>query len=115
MLRLDNDNGIIAVDDNVVSNIVSIVAGNCFGITGMMAKNAAEEFWELFRRDPSDKGVSVRCTDNSIEVDLHIMVVYGINIPAITDSIAHKIEYTLEDLTGFKVDAVNIFVDSITK
>ena len=115
MLRLDNENGIIAVDDNVISNIVSIVAGNCFGITGMKAKNVTEEFWELFRRDPSDKGISVRCADNAIEVDLHIMVIYGINIPAITNSIAHKITYTLEELTGFKVSSVNIFVDSVTK
>lgn len=115
MLRLDNSNGIIAVDDNVISNIVSIVAGNCFGITGMSAKNVTEEFWELFRRDTSDKGISVRCNNNAIEVDLHITVVYGINIPAITESIAHKITYTLEEMTGFKVSSVNIFVDSVTK
>jgi uncharacterized alkaline shock family protein YloU len=115
MLRLDNDNGIIAVDDTVISNIVSIVAGNCFGISGMTAKNMTEEFWELVRRDPSDKGISVRCIGNTIEVDLHIMVLYGINIPAITDSITHKITYTLEEMTGFEVSAVNIFVDSVTK
>ncbi|MBO4391763.1 MAG: Asp23/Gls24 family envelope stress response protein [Clostridia bacterium] len=115
MLRLDNDNGIIAVDDTVLSNIVSIAAGNCFGISGMTAKNVTEEFWELVNRDPSDKGISVRCSDNKIEVDLHIMVLYGINIPAITDSITHKITYTLEEMTGFEVSAVNIYVDSVTK
>jgi len=114
MLRLDNEHGIIAVEDTVVANIVSIVANNCFGISGMAAKNKTEAFWNLIMKDSADKGISVRCENNEISVDLHIMVVYGINIPAITDSITHKIAYTLEETTGFPVKAVNIFVDSVT-
>ena len=113
MLKLTNDNGIIAVDENVVSNIVSIVANNCYGISGMTAKNTTEEIWGLFKKDRADKGISVTFVNNEINVDLHIMVVYGINIHAITDSIVHKIEYTLEEMTGFKVNKINIFVDAV--
>ncbi|MGN0989683.1 MAG: Asp23/Gls24 family envelope stress response protein [Eubacteriales bacterium] len=113
MLKIENEQGLIALDDNAVANIVSITAGNCFGITGMTAKNVSEEFWNLFKRDSHDKGISVKCTGNEITVDLHIMVVYGINIPAITESIVHKITYSLEESTGFKVKKVCVFVDAI--
>ena len=41
------------------------------------------------------------------------MVSYGINIPAITDSIVHKISYNVEDATGFPVKKVNVFVDRV--
>lgn len=41
------------------------------------------------------------------------MVTYGINIPAITESIVHKIAYSVETATGFKVRDVKVFVDSV--
>ena len=113
MLKLENKNGSIVVDDDVISNIVAIVANNCFGIAGMEAKNATEEFWGLFKKDAHDKGISVECNGNEISIDLHIMVTYGINIPAITDSIIHKVAYSVEEATGFSVKKINIFVDSI--
>ena len=114
MLKLENDKGNIIVDDNVIGNIVSIVANNCFGITGMTAKNVTEEFWALLKKDNLDRGIYIRCEDNEINIGLHIMVVYGINIPAITESIIHKISYSVEETTGFRVKKINIFVDQIS-
>lgn len=113
MLKLQNENGVIVVDENVIANIVSAEARNCFGIAGMTSKNVKEEIWSLFRQTDNDRGVEVRCENNEIMIDLHIMVSYGVNIPAITDSIVHKITYTVEEATGFPVCGVNVFVDSV--
>lgn len=113
MLKLNNDNGMIIIEDSVIAGIVSIVAGNCFGISGMAAKNTTEEIWGLLKQDKYDRGISVKCVNNEITVDMHILVVFGINIPAITDSIIHKVTYTLEESTGFHVSGVNIYVDSV--
>ena len=44
MLKLEKKRGTITVDDEVIQNIVSSTAGNCFGIAGMEAKNATEQF-----------------------------------------------------------------------
>ena len=38
---------------------------------------------------------------------------YGINISAIVTSIVHKITYTVEDVTGIGVAAVNVFVEGM--
>ena len=113
MLKLEKKRGTITVDDEVIQNIVSSTAGNCFGIAGMEAKNATEQFWDLFRKDNGDKGIKISCENNQIYIDLHIMVSYGINIPAITDSIVHKISYNVEDATDFPVKKVNVFVDRV--
>lgn len=114
MLQTENKNGMITVDENVIVNIVANVAKDCFGIVEMESKNASEEFWSLFRRNPHDKGIHVTFEENTISIDLHIMVSYGINIPAITESIVHKVTYTVEQITGFTVRTVNVFVDSIS-
>ncbi len=113
MLIKNNKNGTVSIDEEVINSITSIVASKCFGIAGMESKNATEEFWSLFKKDSNDKGIHVRCENNEIIIDLHIMVVYGINIPAITDSIIHKVAYTVEDMTGFNVKSVNVYVDKV--
>ena len=114
MLKIENANGNIAVDENVIINIVANVARDCFGIVEMESKNASEEFWSLFKKNPYDKGIYVTFEENEILIDLHIMVSYGINIPAITESIVHKVQYTVEQITGFAVKTINVFVDSIS-
>ena len=114
MLKLERKRGTVIVDDEVIRNIVSSTAGNCFGIAGMEAKNATEEFWGLLKKDSSDKGIKVSCENNQIDIDLHIMVSYGINIPVIADSIVHKISYNVEEATGSPVRKVNVFVDSVS-
>lgn len=114
MLQIENKNGLISVDENVIINIVADVAKDCFGIVEMESKNASEEFWSLFKKNPHDKGIYVTFEDNEILIDLHIMVSYGINIPAITESIVHKVNYTVEQITGFTVKQTNVFVDSVS-
>lgn len=46
-------------------------------------------------------------------VDLHISVIYGMNISAIAKSIVNKVRYTVEEATGLRVRKVNVFVDGM--
>ena len=48
-----------------------------------------------------------------LNVDLHIIVTYGLNISAIVKSIVNKVRYTVEDATGLEVHKVNVFVDAM--
>lgn len=113
MLKLKNDRGNIMIDDNVIAGIASIVASNCFGIAEMAAKNVTEQIWAFLKKDRKDKGVHVYCENNRVFIDIHIAVIYGVNIPAITESIAHKITYSVSEYIGFPVEKVNVFVDSV--
>jgi len=44
---------------------------------------------------------------------MHIVVSYGININAITQSITHNVSYAVETATGFNVKKINVYVDAI--
>ena len=55
----------------------------------------------------------VRSEGDRLVVDLHITVIYGMNISAIAKSIVHKVRYTVEDATGLTVKKVNVFVDGM--
>lgn len=113
MLRYETGRGSVMITDSVIGGIIANIANRCFGVAGMAARNVTEELWEVFKRDRLDKGIQVKTENNLIYIDLHIMVVYGINIPAITESIVHKVVYTVEQTTGFTVGDINVYVDDI--
>lgn len=113
MLKLKNNRGTIVIDDDVIAGVASVVAANCFGIAEMTAKNVTEQIFAFLRKNREDKGIHVTCENNRIFIDVHIAVLYGVNIPAITESIAHKITYSVSEYTGFPVEKVNVFVDAV--
>ena len=115
MIRLKTDNGSIAVDSAVYTNIAGYAATNCFGVKGMAVRSMTDGLVHLLRREAMSKGVRVTFhEDNSISIDLHIMIDKGVNISAIGASIISEVRYFVTKSTGTEVRAVNVFVDSIT-
>ena len=60
-----------------------------------------------------EDGIRVRNEGDRLVVDIHIEVVFGMNISAIAKSIVNKVRYTVEEATGLTVKKVNVFVDGI--
>ena len=116
MIRLSTDLGLIAVDSDVYTNIAGYAATNCFGVKGMAVRSMTDGLVHLLRREAMGKGVKVTfCDDNSIMIDLHIMVDRGVNLAAIGSSIINEVKYNVTKSTGTTVKAVNVYVDSITE
>ena len=66
------------------------------------------------RKESVGKGVKVQFhEDNSISIDLHIIVDYGVNLNAVGASIVSEVRYVVTKCTGTEVRAVNVFIDSM--
>ena len=48
-----------------------------------------------------------------INIDLHIIVEYGINIEAIGKTIISTVKYKVEEFTSLNVNKVNVFVEGV--
>ena len=59
------------------------------------------------------RGVSVRAGKDKLVVDLHITVLYGVNVGTVVKSIINKVKYVMEESTGISVERVNVYVDEI--
>lgn len=115
MVRLNTDIGAVSVDSAVFTNIVGHAATNCFGVKGMVVRSMTDGLVHLLRREAMGKGVKVTFhDDNSISIDLHIMVDKGVNLRAIGSSIISEVRYNVTKSTGTVVRTVNVFIDSIT-
>ena len=115
MVRHENENGSINVSTNVYTDIVGTAATNCFGVKGMAARSVTDGVYHLLRKESVGKGVRVQFNeDNSISIDLHIMVDKSVTLSAIAASIISEVRYFVTKSTGTEVRAVNVFVDSIS-
>ena len=111
--RILNEYGKIDISTEVFANLVGFAASGCYGVVGMANKSKTDGIVRLLKRDLMDKGVKVTIEEDGVDIDLHIVVEYGINICAISQSIISRVKYFIENTTGFVVKAVNVYVDSI--
>lgn len=117
MIKFENPNGYIEITNNYFSHLVGNIAQSCFGVTRMVSPNAIETIKSVIKTkadlDNSDQGVIVKSENGNLIIDLYIAVSYGVNINAISDSIVNKVRYTVEDVTGLTVSAVNVHIEGI--
>ena len=114
MIRHDNENGSVNISTSVYTDIVGTAASNCMGVKGMVARSVKDGVYHLLRRESMGKGVRVEIhSDNTITIDLHIMVGDGVNLNAIGNAIIDEVRYMVEKCTGTMVRDVNVFIDSL--
>ena len=115
MIQHENKNGNVIISTNVYTDIAGTAATNCFGVKGMAARNMKDGLYHLLRKESAAKGVRVQFhEDDSISIDLHIMVDSGVNLQAVASSIISEVRYVVTQHTGTKVRDVNVFSDAIT-
>ena len=114
MICHDNENGTVVVGSNVYTDIAGTAASNCFGVKGMAARSVKDGVYHLLRKESARKGVRVEFhEDNSISIDLHIIVEHGINLTAIGNSIISEVRYVVSNTTGTEIRDVNVYIDSV--
>lgn len=110
---INRELGNIIIDDNVIANIAGISAMESYGIVGMASKNATDGIFELLRFENLSKGIKVNTEDNQINIELHVILEYGVKISTVCENIIERVKYNVEDLTGLTVDNIEISVEGI--
>ena len=114
MVKLETALGEITISAEVLETIVGRAVNECFGVAGMAAKDSVENLVSLFKRNRLDKGVRViPAGEDMVSIELHIVVIYGLNIAAVSSSLVNRVRYTVEELTGLTVHEVTICVDDM--
>jgi uncharacterized alkaline shock family protein YloU len=109
----DTSLGIISIEQDVFDKLAGYAASSCYGVVGMAARSKADGIIRLLKKEAMSRGIKVTIEEESLIIDLHIMVEYGVNIPAISKSIINRVTYFVENATGVKVKKVNVFIDGI--
>ena len=114
MIRHNNENGSVNISTSVYTDIAGNAATNCFGVKGMAARSVTDGVYHLLRKESVSKGVRVTFNeDDTISIDLHIIVDSGVNLNAVGSAIISEVSYVVTSCTGTEVRAVNVYIDSM--
>ena len=114
MITIENHLGTIEISQAYFSYLIGLAASSCYGVAVMTKSGTRQGLRSMFsRRSYADDGVRVRSENGKLIIDLHIAVIFGLNIAAIAQSIVNKVRYTVEEATGLTVKKVNVFVDEM--
>ena len=109
MIRQNTERGAVVIGSNVYTNIAGVAASNCFGVKGMAIRSMTDGLVHLLRKESMSKGVRVQFhEDDTISIDLHIMVDHGVNLAAVGASSISEVRYVVHKCTGTQVRAVNV-------
>ncbi len=111
--KFSNDLGTITIPESVLSMVAGNAALECYGIVAMAPKRAKDGITELLGRENLSRGVRISINEDEVNVDLYIIVEYGISIAEVARTIVQTVTYKLEKETGVKVGKINISVEDI--
>lgn len=114
MIGLQNHVGRITISQEYFTELIGNTVKKCFGVISMNVTGVRETLLAAFPGKKSvQRGVKVRFNKDKLLIDLHISLMYGVNMNAVVRSIINKVGYTVEQSTGISVEKVNVYVDSI--
>ena len=91
--KIKNDIGTIYITEDVMLKVVSYAALECYGIVAMSSKRAKDGLVEWLGRENLSKGVQLKLVDAMLDVDLFIIVEYGISIAEVCKTIVETVRY----------------------
>lgn len=114
MIKLRHtDLGTVYVEESALAKMAGNIATKCYGVVGMVFRSKRDGIVSLLKRDKMGKGIQVKMVGDGLSIALHIMVEYGVNIGAISESIIKNVKYQMTEKTGLNVSDVVVHVESI--
>ncbi len=104
--------GNVKISVDVVAKVASIAASEINGVSGMHRSFVGEVAQKLGKKNAS-QGVKVEIVEEMTNIDLYLVVKYGVKIPELAWSVQETVKARVEEITGLSVTAVNIHIEGI--
>ncbi|MCR5486838.1 MAG: Asp23/Gls24 family envelope stress response protein [Lachnospiraceae bacterium] len=111
--RMNTELGTILIDTEAIAQYAGTEAMECFGIVGMASYSMKDGLVKLLKQESLTRGISVILNKNRITIDFHVIVAYGVSIPAMADNLISNVKYRVEEFTGLSVEKINVYVEGV--
>ena len=107
----------VQVSDAAVATIVGLAAHEVPGVVGMAPASLGEGLRRVLGLQQVDEGVEVSHDDTrgTCEVHLHVVVAYGVNIPAVAESVRERVQYAAATYAGVQADRIVVHVAGVSR
>ncbi len=106
--------GNINISQEALATLAGGVVSECYGVVGMASQKILKDgLAELLRKENYSKGVTVKKNDQSIELDLFIVIMFGVKISEVISEVQKKVKYVLEKTLEIENVIVNVYVQGV--
>jgi hypothetical protein len=114
--RKMNELGNVSISQEVVATIAESVISEIDGVASLVGGNAKNEIVKFFQNVSSGgKGIEVEVGETECTIDLYIVAKLGHQLPALAGEIQNKVVKAITEITGLKVQEVNVFIQKVVK
>jgi len=107
--------GSVRIHNNVISVIAHEAAEHVPGVVELSG-TLVDELADMIGKRSRDRGIRVAVeSENTIVIELTVVLEYGINIPETCGNLQHEVRTSVEQMTGKKVQGVNVSVQGIRR
>lgn len=105
--------GTVKVSNEVIATIAGVAATQVEGVVGM-SQGIVDGIAKLLTGSQQlAKGVKVDLGDEEVNLDISIVVKYGISIPDIASKVQENVKKAVENMTGLKAVKVNLYIQGV--
>lgn len=106
------------VSDDALATLIGLAAHEVPGVVGMAPTSLGEGIRRILGVSQADEGVEIRRPDDDPEhpdVELHVVVAYGVNIPVVAESVVERVRYAARHYGGVGVREVKVHVAGVSR
>ncbi len=112
-MELTAEQGKIKISNDVIMVITQKTIEEIKGIVSFssgLSKNIVETF---SKKNNSKKAVKIDNEEKFIEINISVVVEYGVVIPQLVKMVQEKVKQAIEVMTDINVEKVNVYVQDI--
>lgn len=106
--------GNINISIDAIASLAGGVVTECYGVVGMASQKLVKDgIAELLKKENYSRGVVVRQKEEALELDLYIIVSYGVKISEVVNEVQKKVKYMLEKSLELDFNTINVYVQGV--
>lgn len=110
-----NELGNINISHAAIASLAGGVVTESYGVVGMASQKVLKDgLAELLKKENYAKGIVVKESNLGLELDLYIIIGFGVKISEIIFEIQKNVKYVVEKSLDVKFAAINVFVQGVS-
>ncbi len=107
----------VQVADDALATVIGLAAHEVPGVVGMAPASLSEGLRRILGVSQVDEGVEVERSEDgaATRIVLHVVVAYGVNIPAVAESVVERVRYAAKTYAGIDVVDVKVHVAGVSR
>ena len=111
-LVTESDGGRIAISSEAIAQIVGHVTAESYGVVGSSPRRRG---LRRLSRDRVTRGIAVRSGENGLEIELTVVVEYGLNLSEVAATVRSRVGYEVTRQTGIPVAGVEVRIEDVRR